>query len=64
MEAAITKEDHVITAYRDHGTFLGRGGTVFEIFSELFGKKTGKFLFLFTILLIYEKIRMFKWKRR
>jgi pyruvate dehydrogenase E1 component alpha subunit len=41
MEAAITKEDHVITAYRDHGTFLGRGGTVFEIFSELFGKKTG-----------------------
>ncbi|BBM97815.1 pyruvate dehydrogenase E1 component subunit alpha [Marchantia polymorpha subsp. ruderalis] len=41
MEAALTYEDSVLTAYRDHGIFLGRGGTTFEAFSELMGKKTG-----------------------
>lgn len=40
-EAAITKEDHVITAYRDHAHFLGRGGTPRELFAELLGKVTG-----------------------
>ncbi|KAH6556079.1 hypothetical protein KP509_1Z206600 [Ceratopteris richardii] len=34
-------EDAVLTAYRDHGMFLARGGTVFEVFSELMGKVTG-----------------------
>jgi len=40
-EAAITKDDHVITAYRDHAHHIGRGGTVKEVMSELMGKKTG-----------------------
>lgn len=29
LERALSYDDNVITAYRDHGIFLGRGGTVF-----------------------------------
>ena len=35
------KNDHVITAYRDHGHALSVGMTMNECMAELFGKKTG-----------------------
>ncbi|MCO5610778.1 hypothetical protein L7F22_065019 [Adiantum nelumboides] len=41
LKAAISKEDAVITAYRDHGIYLAQGGTAFEVFSELMGRVTG-----------------------
>ncbi|KAL8266632.1 hypothetical protein R6Q59_003976 [Mikania micrantha] len=41
MEAAITMRDCIITVYRDHGIFLGRGGTLLESFAELMGRQGG-----------------------
>jgi pyruvate dehydrogenase E1 component alpha subunit len=41
MEAAITRDDHVITAYRDHGFQLVRGDTPERVFAELLGKDAG-----------------------
>ncbi len=41
IESAITKEDCIVTAYRQHGIALGRGVTPREAMAELFGKFTG-----------------------
>lgn len=41
IEHAITKHDHVITAYRCHGFALMRGGTVKSIIGELLGRREG-----------------------
>lgn len=41
MESAIRREDCIVTAYRQHGTALGRGVTAREAMAELFGKETG-----------------------
>jgi pyruvate dehydrogenase E1 component alpha subunit len=37
MEAAITKEDAIITAYRCHGFTWIRGGTAHSVLAELMG---------------------------
>jgi pyruvate dehydrogenase E1 component alpha subunit len=39
--AALRKEDHVITAYRDHGLALARGVDAKPIMAEMMGKATG-----------------------
>lgn len=41
IESAIRREDCIVTAYRQHGTALGRGVTSREAMAELFGKETG-----------------------
>lgn len=40
-ESAITKQDRVITAYRDHAHPIGRGISPNVVMAELFGKVTG-----------------------
>lgn len=39
--SAITPDDNLITAYRDHGLALAKGMTANECMAELFGKATG-----------------------
>ncbi len=41
IESAIRPEDAIVTAYRQHGTALGRGVSSRAAMAELFGKKTG-----------------------
>ncbi|RRT45896.1 hypothetical protein B296_00027551 [Ensete ventricosum] len=41
LEAAITKKDAIITAYRDHCIYLARGGSLVESFAELMGRRAG-----------------------
>lgn len=41
LEAAIRKDDQVITAYRDHGLALTRGITANEVMAEMYGKVGG-----------------------
>lgn len=39
--AAITPDDHVMTAYRDHGIAIARGVDLNPMMAEMMGKKTG-----------------------
>lgn len=43
LESVLTKQDHVITAYRDHAHMISRrcGGSVKEVLAELTGRITG-----------------------
>jgi len=41
LESAVTYEDMIITAYRDHGYQLTRGDTADRVMAELFGKYGG-----------------------
>lgn len=41
MESAIRDEDALVTAYRQHGTAIGRGCSTDVCMAELFGKSTG-----------------------
>ncbi|MEM6769854.1 MAG: pyruvate dehydrogenase (acetyl-transferring) E1 component subunit alpha [Bacteroidota bacterium] len=41
MESAITKDDGIVTAYRQHGTAIGRGVSMKAAMAELYGKETG-----------------------
>ncbi|KAG8076225.1 hypothetical protein GUJ93_ZPchr0006g43420 [Zizania palustris] len=41
MEAATTRADAIITAYRDHCTYLARGGDIVAAFAELMGRRDG-----------------------
>lgn len=40
-EAGMTRQDNLITAYRDHCQALARGDTTYRIMAEMMGKKTG-----------------------
>lgn len=48
IEAALTFKDSMVQSYRDHCTYLGRGGSVRELFAEL----------LVHILLSYECVML------
>ncbi|KAH7684100.1 Pyruvate dehydrogenase (acetyl-transferring) E1 component alpha subunit subgroup y protein [Dioscorea alata] len=41
MEAAITRRDAIITAYRDHCIYLARGGDLVSALAELMGRRAG-----------------------
>lgn len=39
--SALTREDYVVTAYRDHGQAIAKGVDPKRVMAELFGKRTG-----------------------
>ena len=41
MEAGLTYDDAIITAYRDHCQALARGDTPYRVIAEMTGKRTG-----------------------
>ncbi|MEL6717957.1 MAG: pyruvate dehydrogenase (acetyl-transferring) E1 component subunit alpha [Bacteroidota bacterium] len=41
MESALIEGDGIVTAYRQHGTAIGRGVSTKAAMAELFGKRTG-----------------------
>jgi pyruvate dehydrogenase E1 component alpha subunit len=41
MEAGMTREDCLITAYREHCQAMARGDTPYQIIAEMMGKSTG-----------------------
>jgi len=41
MEEGLTKEDCIITAYREHCNHLARGDTPYRIIAEMMSKSTG-----------------------
>lgn len=41
MESALTREDCIITAYRDHCQALARGDTPYRVLAEMLQKSTG-----------------------
>ncbi len=41
MESALAEGDAIVTAYRQHGTAIGRGASTKACMAELFGKSTG-----------------------
>ena len=38
---AITNDDYMVTAYREHGQYIAKGGSPDGMMAELFGKETG-----------------------
>ncbi|KAF5835560.1 dehydrogenase E1 component-domain-containing protein [Dunaliella salina] len=59
IEAAITKEDSLITSYRDHCHNLTRGGNVANTMAELFGRATGATRGLGGSMHMYNKAQKF-----
>ncbi len=41
MEAGLTYDDHLITAYREHCNQVGRGDAPYRVIAEQMGKATG-----------------------
>ena len=41
MEAGLTRDDAIITAYRDHCQALARGDTPYRVIAEMVQKRTG-----------------------
>lgn len=37
----LKKSDYVFSSYRSHGAYIAKGGSIRELFAELYGKKTG-----------------------